>query len=119
MPGGTLMNEELSGLAASSKQPELLVSAVLHLMSHYTVNNTNNVTREEAEQANTKLASVIERHLKVLANLPDLAPVLQATCQQLSEQWAGLVEKKTAQQTKLRKLGWLLAFTGKKSALME
>ncbi|MFZ6872432.1 hypothetical protein ACO0LF_10230 [Undibacterium sp. Di27W] len=113
------MNEELSDQAASSKQPELLVSAVLHLMSHYTVNSTRNGTQAETEQASTKLASVIERHLKVLANLPDLAPVLQATCLQLSEQWASLVEKKTAQQTKLRKLGWLLAFTGKKSALME
>ncbi len=119
MPGGTLMNEELSGLTATSKQPELLVSAVLHLMSHYTVHSTNSATQEEAEQASTKLASVIERHLYVLANLPDLAPVLKATCQQLSEQWASLVEKKAAQKTKLRKLGWLLAFSGKKSALME
>ncbi len=113
MPGGTLMNEELSGLTATSKQPELLVSAVLHLMSHYTVNSTNSATQEEAEQARTRLASVIERHLHVLANLPDLAPVLKATCQQLSEQWASLIEKKAAQKTRLHKLGWLLAFSGK------
>ncbi len=113
MPGGTLMNEELSGLTATSKQPELLVSAVLHLMSHYTVSSTQTSTQEEAEQARSRLASVIERHLKVLANLPDLAPVLKATCQQLSEQWAVLIEKKSAQKNKMRKLGWLLAVTGK------
>ncbi len=67
-------------------QPELLVSAVLHLMSHYSAN------LGEAGTC-TKLASVIERHLKALAVLPDLAPVLRATCQQLSEQWAVVVER--------------------------
>lgn len=71
---------------ASRTQPELLLSAVLHLMSHYTASN-----QESASCA--RLASVIERHLKALAELPELAPVLQATCQQLSEQWAGLVDR--------------------------
>lgn len=51
-------------------QPELLVSAVLHLMSHYTAN-------VQEGGSCTKLASVIERHLKALADLPDLAPVLR------------------------------------------
>ncbi|ALU87879.1 hypothetical protein RB25_16840 [Herbaspirillum rubrisubalbicans] len=68
-------------------QPELLVSAVLHLMSHYTANNS------QETQSCVKLASVIERHLKALAELPNLAPVLRATCQQLSEQWAHVVER--------------------------
>lgn len=67
-------------------QPELLVSAVLHLMSHYTANSTET-------RSCLKLACVIERHLKALSELPDLAPVLRATCQQLSEQWAGVVER--------------------------
>ena len=67
-------------------QPELLLSAVLHLMSHYTAGG------QEAQSC-TRLASAIERHLKALAELPELAPVLQATCQQLSEQWAGLVDR--------------------------
>lgn len=67
-------------------QPELLVSAVLHLMSHYTAN-----VSESGDCI--KLASVIERHLKALADLPSLAPVLRATCQQLSEQWAAVVER--------------------------
>ncbi|MEO6922007.1 MAG: hypothetical protein ABI171_23725 [Collimonas sp.] len=66
-------------------QPELLVSAVLHLMSHYTANS-------QETSACVKLASVIERHLKALADLPNLAPVLRATCQQLSEQWGTVVE---------------------------
>lgn len=67
-------------------QPELLVAAVLHLMSHYTAN------ANEAG-ACVKLASVIERHLKALAELNELAPVLRATCEQLSGQWATVVEK--------------------------
>src|SRR5476649_1028256 len=66
--------------------PELMLSAVLHLMSHYTAGS------DDAGGC-VKLASVIERHLKALASLPDLAPVLSATCQQLSEQWAGVVER--------------------------
>lgn len=68
-------------------QPELLLSAVLHLMSHYTARDGNE------QQSCARLASVIERHLKALADLPELAPVLQATCQQLSEQWAALVDR--------------------------
>lgn len=78
-------------------QPELLVSAVLHLMSHYTTSN-------QESSACLKLASVIERHLKALADLPDLAPVLRATCQQLSEQWATVVERTMPQPEKLRRL---------------
>ncbi|MBE3023190.1 hypothetical protein GQ37_012900 [Janthinobacterium sp. BJB1] len=57
-----------------------MLSAVLHLMSHY-----------HAGSPCAKLAAVIERHLQVLSGVPDLGPVLQATCQQLSQQWAALV----------------------------
>ncbi|WP_194724562.1 hypothetical protein [Noviherbaspirillum malthae] len=78
--------------ASMPAQPELLVSAVLHLMSHYTANS-------QESRACTKLASVIERHLKALADLPELAPVLRATCQQLSEQWALVVERTMASTT--------------------
>jgi hypothetical protein len=69
-----------------SSHPELLISAVLHLMSHYTAHS-------HETGACTKLASVIERHLKALAHLPHLAPVLQATCGQLAEQWAVVVDR--------------------------
>jgi hypothetical protein len=85
---------------ATPAQPELLVSAVLHLMSHY------NANRNEAG-ACVKLASVIERHLKALADLPDLAPVLRATCQQLAEQWAGVVEHAMPQSEKRSLFGRL------------
>ncbi|MBB5607841.1 MULTISPECIES: hypothetical protein [unclassified Janthinobacterium] len=74
------LNSSMS-VGASRQQPELMLSAVLHLMSHYHAHSTDN-------GACPKLASVIERHLQVLSGLPDLAPVLQATCQQLSQQWA-------------------------------
>jgi hypothetical protein len=74
---------------AAPAQPDLLVSAVLHLMSHYTANsNVSGDTRNCV-----KLACVIERHLKALSDLPGLAPVLRATCQQLSEQWAAVVDR--------------------------
>jgi hypothetical protein len=69
----------------TGSHPELLVSAVLHLMSHYTVRAN--------EGACVKLASVIERHLKALAETAELSPVIRATCQQLSEQWEGVVER--------------------------
>jgi hypothetical protein len=81
-------------------QPELLVSAVLHLMSHYTAHS-------QESRSCIRLASVIERHLKALADLPELAPVLRATCQQLSEQWA-IVEKAMPQPERLRLLSRLV-----------
>jgi hypothetical protein len=70
-----------------------MLSAVLHLMSHYTAGS-------EAAGGCVKLASVIERHLKALAGLPELSPVLSATCQQLSEQWASEVERNMHEQEK-------------------
>jgi hypothetical protein len=85
-------------------QPELLVSAVLHLMSQYTVN-----VSESGDCI--KLASVIERHLKALADLPDLAPVLRATCQQLSEQWAMVVERAMPQPEKTNLFARFMAGT--------
>lgn len=70
--------------AVNGQQPELMLSAVLHLMSHYHAGSAG-------QAPCPKLASVIERHLQALSGLPDLGPVLQATCQQLSQQWAALV----------------------------
>lgn len=85
-------------------QPELMVSAVLHLMSHYTANNSHSDSG-----ACLKLASVIERHFKALAGLPELAPVLRATCQQLSEQWAGIVERDMPRPKKSNLLSRIIA----------
>ena len=72
--------------ACAPPQPELLVSSALHLMTHYSAQTGQ-------AGACVKLASVIERHLKALATHGDLNPVLRATCQQLSEQWALVVDK--------------------------
>lgn len=63
----------------------VMLASLLHLMSHYTA-------RDEADRPCVRLASVIERHLCALARLPELDPVLRATCEQLCEKWAGLVD---------------------------
>lgn len=72
--------------STTSSQPDLLVSAALHLMSHYS-------TRSAEGGTCLKLACVIERHLKALAALPQLSPVLQGTCSQLAEQWASHIDQ--------------------------
>ena len=79
--------------AATSSQPDLLVSAALHLMSHYS-------TRSDESGTCLKLACVIERHLKALASLPQLSPVLQGTCSQLAEQWASHIDQAAPQAGK-------------------
>jgi hypothetical protein len=98
------MEQALQEPSAAPAQPELLVSAVLHLMSHYTAHH-------EESSTCVRLASVIERHLKALADLPELAPVLRATCQQLSEQWALIVEKAMPQPERFRLLSRLVGGT--------
>jgi len=95
--------------AQSGQRPELMLSAVLHLMSHYTATAGEN-------GACVKLASVIERHLKALASLPELAPVLSATCQQLSEQWAGVVERSLPQPEKQNILTRIMARSRQQAA---
>ena len=77
---------ESADAAVGAVRPDLMISTVLHLMSHYTLNL-------QETGACVRLASVIERHLQALADLPNLAPVLRATCEQLSEQWASIVER--------------------------
>jgi len=80
-----MASEQAAPAAAHGQQPELMLSAVLHLMSHYQSHYARNGPCP-------KLASTIERHLQLLSDLPSLAPVLRATCQQLSQQWALMVE---------------------------
>lgn len=63
----------------------VMLASLLHLMSHYTA-------RDAGERPCVRLASVIERHLCALARLPELDPVLRATCEQLCEKWAALVD---------------------------
>jgi hypothetical protein len=64
----------------------VMLASVLHLMSQYSA-------RDEKDKPCVRLASVIERHLCALSRLPDLDPVLRATCEQLCERWAGLVDE--------------------------
>ena len=81
-------------LAASHEprsQDALLVASLLHLMSHYSARTSGPTS---GEQPCVKLASVIERHLCALARLPSIDPVLRATCEQLADQWAGVVDAK-------------------------
>ena len=87
------MNPAFTEPHDAAAKPELLVAAVLHLMSHYTSNL-------QERHSCVKLASVIERHLKALADLPSLAPVLRTTCRQLSAQWAAVVERTMPQPIK-------------------
>lgn len=71
----------------------VMLASLLHLMSHYTA-------RDEKDRPCVRLASVIERHLCALARLPELDPVLRATCEQLSERWAALVDAGMPQPVK-------------------
>jgi len=90
---------------AKVQQAELMLSAVLHLMSHYHA-------QYASSGACPKLASSIERHLQLLSDLPHLAPVLRATCQQLSQQWALMIEPAlppSANPSLLERMGRLLA----------
>ncbi|WP_229510872.1 MULTISPECIES: hypothetical protein [unclassified Massilia] len=71
----------------------VMLASLLHLMSHYTA-------RDDRDKPCVRLASVIERHLCALARLPDLDPVLRATCEQLCERWAVLVDEGMPQPVK-------------------
>ncbi|WP_296944118.1 hypothetical protein [uncultured Massilia sp.] len=82
--------DELRLPATPGSRHALMVASLLHLMSHYTVNSAAGQARDGGPCV--RLASVIERHLHALARLPDADPVLRATCEQLSAQWAALVD---------------------------
>jgi hypothetical protein len=82
-------------------QPDMLVSSALHLMTHYSA-------QAAQDGSCVKLASVIERHLKALAGHGELTPVLRATCEQLSEQWAAVVDKAMPQPARGRLLDRLV-----------
>lgn len=64
----------------SPQRPDMLIAALLHLMSSFSLHQCNGIVC-------TRLAAVIERHVRALLNDETLSPVLQATCMQLCEQW--------------------------------
>jgi hypothetical protein len=80
------------GAAKSRIASEFLISAVLQLISRH---GTLAADSEAAAQS----AATIEQHLKTLAGLPDMEPILRATCLQLSEQWGMLQEQRQPKQT--------------------
>jgi hypothetical protein len=79
-----------------SSRHALLIAALLHLMSQYTLRSTQRGagTADDDEGPCVKLAAVIERHLDALARLPDAEPVLRATCEQLRVKWEDLVDSR-------------------------
>jgi hypothetical protein len=78
-----------------SSRHALLISALLHLMSQYTLRSTQSSgAGGDDEGPCVKLAAVIERHLEALARLPDAEPVLRATCEQLRVKWEDLVDSR-------------------------
>jgi hypothetical protein len=84
-----------------SSQHALLVSALLHLMSQYALRSRSAAAGsaiDEGEAPCVKLAAVIERHLEALRRLPDAEPVLRATCEQLGDRWAELVDSRLPQR---------------------
>jgi hypothetical protein len=78
-----------------SSRHALLIAALLHLMSQYTIRSAKRDPRNPGDEGPcVKLAAVIERHLDALARLPDAEPVLRATCEQLRVKWEDLVDSR-------------------------
>ena len=77
------MNPTMSTMPAT--RDTLLISSVLHLMSHY-------CTAAGSQAPCVKLASSIERHLAALARCSELDPVVRATCEGLVANWSDVVE---------------------------
>jgi hypothetical protein len=100
--------------ATPSTRPALLVAALLHLMSQYTLRSAAagrpGDPRSDADTDGpcVKLAAVIERHLDALARLPDVEPVLRATCEQLRVKWEDLVDSRLPAPVKRPLLSRLL-----------
>jgi hypothetical protein len=80
------------GAAKSRVASEFLISAVLQLISRHG-------TLAADTEAAAHSAATIEQHLKTLAALPDMEPILRATCLQLSEQWGMLLEQQQPKPT--------------------
>jgi predicted HD phosphohydrolase len=104
-PNKALLTPENSG-----NQNALLVASLLHMMSHYSAHG-------QKEGPCLKLAAVIERHLTALSRLPDVDPVLRATCEQLSETWSDLVDVALPAPAKRNFLARLMSIDGKRSEI--
>jgi hypothetical protein len=97
--------DDVPAQGTPSSRHALLVAALLHLMSQYTLRKPD---EQEGAGPCVKLAAVIERHLDALARLPDAEPVLRATCEQLSDRWADLVDSRMPPPRPRSMFGWLM-----------
>jgi len=102
--------DDSPGAGTPSSRHALLIAALLHLMSQYTLRSSQrgSGSADEGEGPCVKLAAVIERHLDALARLPDAEPVLRATCEQLRVKWEDLVDSRLPTPVKRPLLSRLL-----------
>ena len=91
--------------ATSATRDTLLISSVIHLMSHY-------CTSASKETPCVKLASSIERHLAALSRCSDLDPVVRATCEGLVANWSDVVETGVSDTSKRSFVARLLDVDG-------
>lgn len=97
------MNATLTTLPAT--RDTLLISSVIHLMSHYCTSANN-------QTPCVKLAASIERHLAALARCSELDPVVRATCEGLVANWSDVVETGVAETGKRSLVARLLDVDG-------
>ena len=91
--------------ATSATRDTLLISSVIHLMSHY-------CTSASKETPCVKLASSIERHLAALSRCSELDPVVRATCEGLVANWSDVVETGVSDTSKRSFVARLLDVDG-------
>ena len=91
--------------ANSATRDTLLISSVIHLMSHY-------CTSASKETPCVKLASSIERHLAALSRCSELDPVVRATCEGLVANWSDVVETGVSDTSKRSFVARLLDVDG-------
>ena len=84
--------------ATDHRKAELIASATLFLMAKYACDGSS-----------ARLASIIARHLEVLAEHPDAGPVMRGTCEQLLDQWDQLAERNPATHTDVSQPPGMLA----------
>jgi hypothetical protein len=97
------MNPTMNSMAGT--KDTLLISSVLHLMSHY-------CTTASKDTPCVKLASSIERHLAALSRCSELDPVVRATCEGLVANWSDVVETSVTDTVKRSFVARLLDVDG-------
>ncbi|MFT3800365.1 MAG: hypothetical protein QM766_04025 [Burkholderiaceae bacterium] len=78
---GADMAESRPNPKSDESRPEVIISAALHLMSAYS-----------RDGGCARLAHTILRHLELIAERQDVAPVVRETCAQLVDEWERLLQ---------------------------